>query len=96
MATFASLHKHHGHRAKLKYSTDKVRYRSSVGKRHYSMVGSGDYTSGWIFGPVNNHGIERKSQDLTHGAIALIRLEKKLSVPGTVQNDQFPRLWRKS
>jgi hypothetical protein len=29
VATFASLHKHRGHRAKLKYSTDKVRYRGA-------------------------------------------------------------------
>src|SRR5580700_107515 len=33
-----------------------------------------------------------ESQDLAHDAIALIGLEKKLSVRGTIQNDQFLRL----
>jgi len=33
-----------------------------------------------------------ESQDLAHDAIALIGLEKKLSVRGTIHNDQFLRL----
>src|SRR5260370_37546088 len=36
----------------------------------------------------------KESQDLAHDAIALIRLEKKLSGRGAIQNDQFLRLRR--
>ena len=39
-------------------------------------------------------GHRKESQDLAHHAIALIGLEKKLSVRGTIQNDQF--LWIRS
>ena len=34
-----------------------------------------------------------KSQNLMHDTSTLVGLEKKLSVRGTLQNDQFFRLW---